>query len=169
MRKLTLLRGTFTAIGILPLRWRLLPHGLYCVTFHRIGVADATEGNRSVFSCTATQFEACIQWLKERFELIGLEQVLALARGRKVTGKVPALVTFDDGYLDNYTVAFPILRRYQAPAAFFLPTKFIGTYTFPWWEELPWILRQVLGRTIQLAGARQPFHLTPADPERSIR
>ena len=37
------------------------------------------------------------------------------------------LITFDDGYKDNYDIAFPILKHYRAKAVFFVATSIIGT------------------------------------------
>jgi peptidoglycan/xylan/chitin deacetylase (PgdA/CDA1 family) len=45
------------------------------------------------------------------------------------------VVTFDDGWRDNYTNAWPILKEYDIPATIFLPTDFIGT------GELFWFLK----------------------------
>jgi len=57
------------------------------------------------------------------------------------------LITFDDGYLDNYSVAFPILRSHGVQAVFFLPTAFIGTGKLPWWDIIAYIIkRSVKGR-----------------------
>ncbi|MFP4229280.1 MAG: polysaccharide deacetylase family protein, partial [Salinivenus sp.] len=50
-------------------------------------------------------------------------------------------VTFDDGLLNNWTVALPILKRLEVPAFFFLPTGFLdaaseGTLRRHWSEDL---------------------------------
>ena len=39
----------------------------------------------------------------------------------------PVLITFDDGYLNNLEVAYPLLQKYQFKAVIFIPTAFIGT------------------------------------------
>ena len=50
----------------------------------------------------------------------------------KEHGKLPLnslLITFDDGYYDNYKVVFPLLRKYNLKATFFINTLFISTAT----------------------------------------
>ena len=41
----------------------------------------------------------------------------------------PFIITADDGYMNNYTIAYPILKKYNAQATFFITTEFIGTKT----------------------------------------
>ena len=45
-------------------------------------------------------------------------------------------ITFDDGYMDNFLNAKPILEAYDLPATFFISTKQIGTSQTFWWDEL---------------------------------
>ncbi len=46
------------------------------------------------------------------------------------------MLTFDDGYKDNYQVAFPVLKRFSVPAIFFVATKPIGTETILWYDAV---------------------------------
>ncbi len=169
MRKKALLRAALRLAGVIPVRWRLLPRRLYCFTFHRVGEAASTDYSRNIFSCTAGRFEEHVAFLKQRFELLDLPRLEHLARGGHAARRPLGLITFDDGYVDNYRIAFPMLRRQGAPAVFFLPTAFIGSCGLPWWEEIPWMLRRSTGKQIRLIGADEPFLLRGDDGERSIR
>jgi len=51
--------------------------------------------------------------------------------------------TFDDGYRNNLTHALPILRRYNAPATFFIPTGFVENPRPFWFDRLDYALQQV--------------------------
>jgi peptidoglycan/xylan/chitin deacetylase (PgdA/CDA1 family) len=62
------------------------------------------------------------------------------------------LITFDDGYHDNYDTAFPLLQREGVKAAFFLTSGFIGTNTVPWWDEIAWMLRNSPAEALQAPG-----------------
>jgi len=53
------------------------------------------------------------------------------------------LLTFDDGYRDNYDLAFPILRSHGVQGVFFLPTTFIGTDAIAWWDEIANLIQRV--------------------------
>lgn len=69
--------------------------------------------------------------------------VLPLSQIREINPKKsnPSIfITFDDGYMDNFLNAKPILEAYDLPATFFISTKHIGTKKSFWWDELTNIL-----------------------------
>jgi peptidoglycan/xylan/chitin deacetylase (PgdA/CDA1 family) len=51
------------------------------------------------------------------------------------------LITFDDGYLDNYKVAYPILRSHGLQGVFFLATGMVGSCQIPWWDHIAYLVR----------------------------
>ncbi|MEE3466939.1 MAG: polysaccharide deacetylase family protein [Eubacterium sp.] len=66
-------------------------------------------------------FEEQVKYIRDHFTPVRMEDVLEAAQFG-VSYKLPedaALLTFDDGYIDHYTVAFPILKRYGMQGAFF--------------------------------------------------
>ncbi len=89
--------------------------------YHR--VADDARDNLTV---GIAQFDRQMELLRRHCRILSLEQVIA--QGRPVASDRPVVcVTFDDGYLDNFTNAVPILLRHGVPAAFFVSTGIIGT------------------------------------------
>ena len=122
---------------------------LIILNYHRIGNADQTPFDSGVFSATAEQFDSQIAYLKRRFHMATLEEVFAMMGG-DAPRRTSVLVTFDDGYLDNYTVAFPILRSHGVQAVFFLPTAFIGTGKLPWWDIIAYLVKRSVKKHIRL-------------------
>jgi peptidoglycan/xylan/chitin deacetylase (PgdA/CDA1 family) len=57
-------------------------------------------------------------------------------------GKVNFLITFDDSYKDNYDIAFPVLKKYNAKAAFFVVTGLIGTGNWLWHDKVRFLAYQ---------------------------
>jgi peptidoglycan/xylan/chitin deacetylase (PgdA/CDA1 family) len=53
-----------------------------------------------------------------------------------------AVITFDDGWLDNYRYAYPLLRIHRLPATIFLPTRLIGTDEWLWFDRLGDLLQR---------------------------
>lgn len=68
-------------------------------------------------------FEKQLQFLSRHFNYLYPEEFFV---GKPKKG-LSLLITFDDGYKDNYDIAFPILKQYQAKAVFFVVTSIIGT------------------------------------------
>jgi peptidoglycan/xylan/chitin deacetylase (PgdA/CDA1 family) len=84
---------------------------------------------------TTASFERQIAFLKGRYRLLSLEGLVRkIEKGEDVGGCCS--ITFDDGWGDNYSNAFPILKKYEVPATIFLATSFIGTDRLFWSEEL---------------------------------
>jgi peptidoglycan/xylan/chitin deacetylase (PgdA/CDA1 family) len=68
------------------------------------------------------------------------ELVSRRSAGEPVPRNAVAL-TFDDGYRDNYELAFPVLRKWQVPATIFLATSFIDQLDVPWNDKIAFALR----------------------------
>lgn len=72
-------------------------------------------------------FEKQIVYLKKHYNIISLNKYIKSVNGTKKLPKNPVILTFDDGYRNNFTVLLPIIRKYVFPAIIYLPTKQIGT------------------------------------------
>src|SRR5271170_5231238 len=76
---------------------------LIILNYHRIGNADETPFDSGVFSATTEQLDSQITYLKQRFHMTTLKEVFAMMGGDAPRG-TSVLLTFDDGYVDNYTL-----------------------------------------------------------------
>lgn len=72
-------------------------------------------------------FRAQIEYLKTNFRIVTMEEVIAACSGEMVLPEQAVLLTFDDGYIDNYTFAFPILEEFGVQGSFFIPGKTFTT------------------------------------------
>jgi peptidoglycan/xylan/chitin deacetylase (PgdA/CDA1 family) len=83
------------------------------------------------------QFEAEMDFLATNgYHPVTLEEAYAcMARGERLPAK-PVAITFDDGGLDNYTVAFPILQKHGFRATFFVITGCVGNRLCMTWDQL---------------------------------
>ncbi|HMS82132.1 MAG TPA: polysaccharide deacetylase family protein [Nitrospira sp.] len=81
-----------------------------------------------------------MEFLKCRFRLLSAHEVGEIVCSRKEFPDRSCLITFDDGWKDNYTQAFPILQAFQAPAIIFLTTGYIGTSKRFWHDRLRSVL-----------------------------
>ncbi|GIX04101.1 MAG: polysaccharide deacetylase [Planctomycetaceae bacterium] len=149
--------------------FRLAPtwRGVLVLNYHRIGVATHQLGDHALWSATPEDFERQLGWLQKHFDIItldDLERIWPVKSGRYV------LLTFDDGYLDNYTEAYRILRQRRVPAVFFVTTGFIDHARVPWWDEIAWMVRHSrLEELPALAWTGMPISLVAGWRERAIQ
>ncbi len=117
-------------------RWGVGP--LVLLAYH--GVQDISlsdypfdEGTVSA-SCEA--FDLQMNFVKKNFDVITFENVMEYREGNIPLPKRPLIITFDDGFSNNYQNAFPILRRHRLSATIFLVSGLMGTDEIFWWERV---------------------------------
>jgi peptidoglycan/xylan/chitin deacetylase (PgdA/CDA1 family) len=139
--------GATVLLSLLQVRDSLL-----VLNYHRIGSPDCDLFDPGVFSATAEEFNDQIKWLKRHVSLVSLEEALGFLDGtlQEKTRRCRVLITFDDGYLDNYNVAFPILRSHDVQAVFFLLTSMVGSSMVPWWDHIGYLVRTARRRQFSL-------------------
>ena len=72
-------------------------------------------------------FDKQMAYLKNNgYQVISLDDFVEGNRVGKKFAHKTVVITFDDGYVDNYTNAFPVLKKYHLSAAIFLITDFVG-------------------------------------------
>ncbi len=142
--------------------WR----GILTLNYHRVGHAEASPFDPELFSATPEDFDKQIRFLRAWCDVIVPDDLETARRQRR--GRF-ALITFDDGYIDNFTVAFPILKAHGTRATFFLATGLLDRPRVPWWDEIAWMTRVSAPVTIAdglwLPG---PLELDPHRPERAL-
>lgn len=86
------------------------------------------------------ELERQLAWLKARRRVWPLDELIDAALSRHADARGAVAITFDDGYANNLTVAWPLLKRYSMPATIFLATGHIDGGGSPWWEAVPNLL-----------------------------
>jgi peptidoglycan/xylan/chitin deacetylase (PgdA/CDA1 family) len=109
---------------------------LTVVNYHRIDdpYRKDFDSFKPNVSATPQDFDRQMEYLAKWFHVVSLKDIVEWLDGRRDLPPYAALITFDDGYLDNYTSAFPILRKYNFPALIFLTTGHIGTDAPFYWD-----------------------------------
>ena len=73
-------------------------------------------------------FREQIAFMKSNFNIVTMEQALEAISTKEKLPEKALLLTFDDGYADNYTVAMPVLEEYGVQGSFFIPGKTFTTH-----------------------------------------
>jgi peptidoglycan/xylan/chitin deacetylase (PgdA/CDA1 family) len=138
---LRLLDGVGAIDGMLRLRRVVALPWLTVLCYHRTAERTAAGGmDHATIDATPAQFDAQLALLGEHFTFVGVDDVVAFARGGRLPAN-PVLVSFDDGYRDCLTTALPLLLRHKVPAVFFIPTHFVSERRMFWWDRIAWTLK----------------------------
>ena len=134
------------ASGLLTLLARRRLRGRAVVLmYHRVLTDDALARSWSHPGIVvgAETFARQVALLRRHFAPMTLEAFAQHLREGRPFPPGACLVTFDDGWLDTATVAWPILREAHVPAVVFLPSGYIGTGAMFWQERLRALLHEV--------------------------
>ena len=119
---------------------RLLAHvrrieGAIILMYHSVANNRHTHFIDPANHVPADIFERQMHFLVQHKKVIPLSALVKLIqKGKTPPGNI-AVITFDDGYLDNLTVAAPILEKYNLPATLFLPTGYIDRGENQWIDQ----------------------------------
>ncbi|HSG27104.1 MAG TPA: polysaccharide deacetylase family protein [Candidatus Krumholzibacterium sp.] len=115
---------------------------LTVVTYHR--VLDRSGDflfDEDLISASTAQFRSHLDFMTRHFDVM---EFRTLRKYMDRHGTVPPrglIITFDDGYIDNYEVAWPILKEYGVPATMFATAGFIGEKRMFWWDKIAYMIK----------------------------
>lgn len=113
--------------------------------YHRVG----TDGVPLFSRLKPSEFEAQMRYLSQHYRVVSLDQLCRELREAKLVQPTVA-VTFDDGYRDLYTHAFPALQKYAIPATVYLIGRCMETGEPPWYDRIFLAVMNAAGNTIDV-------------------
>jgi peptidoglycan/xylan/chitin deacetylase (PgdA/CDA1 family) len=119
-------------------RWLYCKGNVIVLMYHRVLpdlIAQQSFSHEGII-VKAHTFEKQIKFLNKKFRPLSIDEFSENLINKRTFYGYSCLITFDDGWADNYSEAYPILNRYSTPATIFLPIDYIGTKRRFWQEEL---------------------------------
>jgi len=96
-----------------------------------------SKNKPSKIAITQDDFKAQMKYLKENgYHVITLDQLLGFLDYQEQIPEKSVAITFDDGWISVYDIAFPILKKYGFPATIFIYTDFIGGGKAMSWKQI---------------------------------
>ena len=119
--------GFLTAVVVLP------PSGIPVLNYHQINDVD-----ENLLTVSTAEFETQMAWLEENgYHTITAAELADALEGHGRLPERPVLITFDDGYVDNYACAFPILKKHGMKATIFIISEYVSLYpNYLTWKQL---------------------------------
>ena len=143
-------------------------YGQYTVPilmYHNVAHTDEYRTN----TVSPEHFEQQMAYLKNHgFRVLSFAELVQLTKTGQPLPRKSAVITFDDGYADNYERAYGILRKYGYPAIIFVPTDLMNTDGYLTWGQM----KEMADNGITI-GSHTRWHaylpdLTPAEQKDEI-
>jgi peptidoglycan/xylan/chitin deacetylase (PgdA/CDA1 family) len=101
--------------------------------YHRVTQLKTDPQQLSV---TPTNFNTQLEYLKSNYHLLTIKEFQYHLENKKKFPKKSVLITFDDGYADNYLEALPILEKHNIQGLFYIATGTLNTDVEFWWDAV---------------------------------
>lgn len=168
MRKRQVLAQMFRSLGgamLLDRFWG--DQRITVLAYHRIADVSLPEfvGFKPNVSASPQMFDRQMAYVSRHFSVIDVTALEAFVEHGSALPPRPLLITFDDGYVDNYDAAYPILRRYDLPAVIFLATSRMDDPSALWWDQCAEHFRRTALRSAALPIIGQQSFATPEEKE----
>ncbi len=148
------------ATGIPGLVARNASTSLLVLNYHRIRAPGqmSSEFDDGVFDADFDTFRRQMEWLKSATEIVGETDLLELQAVRATRrGRLHTLVTFDDGYIDCFTLVKPVLDDLGIRGIFFIPIEILESRCLGWWDLAAYVLKKCRLGSIRLEGRELPL------------
>ena len=99
------------------------------------GVVKNKNTHLSANHCSRKEFESEIKYLNENFDIVPLDVLFDLSNQNIKPRRKTIAITFDDGYENNFTNAFPILKKYRVPATIFVVGSCVSNPDYILWYD----------------------------------
>ncbi|WP_162052187.1 polysaccharide deacetylase family protein [Gloeothece verrucosa] len=110
--------------------------GATILMYHSVASSKLADWIEPAVHIEPSAFENQMCFLANYRKVISLGELVAQLKQGENPPPGTVVLTFDDGYLDNMTVAAPILARYSLPATWYLPTGLISRSENPWIDRI---------------------------------
>lgn len=106
--------------------------------YHRVvaDFADAAKRSIAPMLVSTNTLERHIDWVGKHYQFVSLDELIEYQECSRVSDKPVAAITFDDGYADVYSNAFPLLKRKGVPFAVFVVSDLVGSEKLQFHDEL---------------------------------
>jgi len=141
-------------LGVFELAHRLMPEVLTVLNYHRIDNINRSgfDTFRPNVSATVAGFDQQMDYVSRNYQVISVSDLVHFIKNGKALPAHAALITFDDGYLDNYVNAYPILKKYGLSAVIFLATDYIEVDRPFYWDLIAYCFFHTRKSSVELPG-----------------
>lgn len=144
------------------LMWLYGQYSVPIIMYHRVEYAGKLDPN----SVTPENFAKQMKFFKDHgYQVISLDALVEGIKARRAFPRNSVVITFDDGYANNYQYAYPTLKEYGYPATVFAISDLVGQKDFLTWDQI----KEMQSFKISIGShTRQHAYLPEVSPEKQI-
>lgn len=135
--------------------------------FH--GIRDARPFDNLMqlrYNVSPASLEKELAYLNDNgYTSITFDELRKIIEGNEVPPAKPIIISFDDGWKDQFTNAFPLLEKYRLNATFFIYTNAIGKEYFMSWDDV----KKMARAGMQIGGHTESHPYLPTTPEKQVK
>ncbi len=118
---------------------KLKDKGPLIIAYHRFtDIIPVYDIKGTVSNGTAADLSEEIKFLKETFRIVSMDEMMADIN-KPLSLRETAVLTFDDGYRDNYEYVYPVLRKHNVPASIFITCNIIDNKDMLWFDRVAFL------------------------------
>ena len=132
------------------------------MAYHRVCDVHDEDGfpfDVELVSAGTADFRWQMEYVRQNFDPITFGTLLQILDGDAPAPPKPIIITFDDGFDDNFQNAFPILNSLDVPATIFLSTGYIGGEDTFWYDRLAHLVLRAPEGELMIKGLTEPIRL----------
>lgn len=108
-----------------------VPLGVPILAYHMVGQEE------ELYSVSPAEFDRQLAYLKDKgYTAVSLQELFSGFAGKTALPAKPVVITFDDGYRDNYLTALPILEKHGMKATVFVVAGQAGQGEYLSWDQM---------------------------------
>jgi len=116
------------------------PYGIILMLHRVIDERSLLENNRMLEITPAFLEQTILKYKSAGYSFFSIDEVQRQVESRKRTRNKFVCFTFDDGYVDNFELAYPVFQKHQCPFAIYITTDFPDRKALFWWYHLQDVL-----------------------------
>ena len=121
------------------------------------GVVENPQHNISLGPVSEIQFEKHLNYFKNNFDVVSQETIFEMYRSDYKPKRKTIALTFDDGYENNYTRAYPLLKKFNFPATMYIISQCLESEnSITWYEYIDLIRRDINITQIDVSNLNKP-------------
>ena len=112
------------------------------------------------------KLDAMLGKLCKKYRFLPIEQAVRMINGVEPAMENCAVLTFDDGYRNNFSVALPVLKKHRIPATFYIATDFVESRRPYWFDRLDYVIQKASKQQLCLRVRDHSFKLEDSERDK---